>query len=398
MGRARRFALLAAVILTLAAVGVAGVAAAQSQVTLTITVVDADGETVSDLDLTASWDGGDVTSTTEANGQALASVPAGANVSITVDDPTYVRNRPYEVVNATGEDVEVPVARSGTAVVEAVDDGDPVGQAIVRLRQDGDLVVNARADDDGRFVSDAIERDSYSLTVYKAGYARNRSDLTVDATVERTVSIEEASTELRVTVTDDHFDPPEAVREASVGVGDIGTVQTLSGGEASISVPVNDRYELAVTKDGYETTEASVRVQESPEQVNLTVQRTPSVNLTALNERVVVGESVRITVVDEYGDPIEGATVTRDGTQVGDTDAEGVLAVPIESAGVHEIGATEGTLTDTTTVEGVEPGGAEDATDTATRTVTPTAENGPGFGAVSALVALLGTGLLARRR
>jgi PGF-CTERM protein len=397
MSPARRSTLLAVAVLVLAAVGLVGIATAQSQVTLTITVVDGDGAAAQGVDVTASWDGGQDTQRSRANGQVLIDVPRGENVSITVDHRSYVRNRPYEIVNATGGDVEVPVVRSGTATIDVVDDGDPVGQAIVRLRQDGKLVVNERTGDDGRFVSDAIERDTYSLTVLKSGYARNRSDLVVDGFVDRTVAISEASTDLRVTVTDDHFDPPRAVREATVSVGEIGTVRTLSGGEASISVPVNDRYDVAVTKAGYEETETSIKVDEATEGLNVTIQRAPAVNTTALNDRVVVDESVRVTVVDEYGDPIEGATVTRDGTEIGTTDADGGISVPIPSAGEHEIGVSADGLTDTVTVEGVQPGEQGD-TDTQTITVTPTAEDGPGFGAVAALVALLGAGLWLGRR
>jgi nitrate reductase NapAB chaperone NapD len=384
----------------LASAALAGVAAGQNQVTLTVTVVDGDGDSVADADLTAEWNGGDATETTRSNGQALIDVPEGADVTITVDHPQYVRNQPYEVEDASGEEVEVGVVRSGTATIEVVDDDGPLADAIVRLRQDGNIVVNSRTGSDGTLRTDAIERDTYRLTTFKEGYERNRTDLVVDGSVEQTMHVSEGSVALTVTAMDDHYDPARAVRNATVSVADIGSVRTLSGGEATISVPVNDEYEVTVDKDGYDASTTSVDVSEDPAAQNVTINRSPLVNVTAANDRVVVGESVRVTVVDEYGEAVEGATVSLDGAEVGSTDADGELDVTVESEGEHTIHAASGdaSLTDTTTVEGVEPGAEETVVTTAPPTNT-TSEGGPGFTpttALLAIVALIAIALLVR--
>lgn len=384
----------------LASVALAGVAAGQNQVTLTVTVVDGDGDPVSDADLTAEWNGGDATETTRSNGQALIDVPEDTDVTITVDHPEYVRNQPYEVEDASGEEVEIGVVESGTATIEVVDDG-PLADAIVRLRQDGNLVVNTRTGSDGTLTTDAIEQDTYRLTTLKEGYERNRTDLVVDGSVEQTMRVSEGSVVLTVTAMDDHFDPAQSVRNATVSVADIGSVRTLSGGEATISIPVNDEYEVTVDKGAYDANTTTVDVSEDPVARNVTINRSPLVNVTAANDRIVVGESVRVTVVDEYGEAIEGATISLDGAEVGSTDADGELDVTIEGADEHTIhaAAEDGSLTDTTTVEGIEPDADETVT-TAPPTNTTTSEGGPGFTATTALlalVALIGVGLLARR-
>lgn len=397
MSGARGVGVIAFVLVLLASIALAGVAAGQNQVTLTITVVDSNGEPVEDVDLTAEWNGGETTGTTFSNGRVFIEVPEGADVTIAVDHPEYVRNEPLTVEDASAEDVEVPVVDSGTATIEVTDDAGPVADAVVRLRQGGTLVVNGRTNGQGTLATGAIEQDTYRLVVFKEGYRRNVTDLTVDGSVEASLRISEGSAVATVTVTDDHYDPAEPVRDATVEVADIGSVQTLAGGEATISVPVNDAYEVTVSKDGYDPNTTTIDVGESPVAANVTINRSPSVNVTTANDRIVVGESVRVSVVDEYEEPVPGATVSLDGSEVGTTDDGGTLDVTIESAGEHTIGAAAGGLSDSTTVEGVEAA-VEETVTTAPPTNT-TSEGGPGFSflaPVVALIALIAVALLGR--
>ena len=397
----------------LVSAGAVGAAGGQSseQVTLTVTVVDSDGESLGNIDLMASWEangGGSVNETTRSNGQVLIDVPEGASVTITVQDDQYVRNSPLVVEDASTESVEVPVTEAGTATVEVVDADGAVDSAIVQLATSGDTVVNRRADADGRLATGLIEQGTYTLTVWKNGYLRNRSRVTVDGDVTRQVEIEQASRLVTFSVTDDHFEEPRPVGDATISVAG-NTITTLSSGEATIQLPVNSNYDVEVTKDGYETVTQSVRVREREVRANVSIQRTDAISLDPDQSQVVVGQSVRVTVTDEYGAVVENASVAVAGQTAGETDAYGQAVVPIDGAGENEIEATSGDLSATATVEGIDPD-AEEETETATATATstatepstttePTSLTGPGFTGLGALVAgLLAIALLARRR
>ena len=384
-----------------------GVVAGQSSVTLTVTVVDGNGDSVSDVDLTASWDGGSTDETTRSNGQALIDVPQGANVSISVHDDDYVRNAPFRLNDASGGSVEVPVSRSGSATVDVVDAQGPVANAVVQLRTGGSLVVNKRIGDDGSVTTRDIEQGEYDVRVWKRGYLRNETTLTVDGDVAKTVRIRQGSRLLGINVTDDHYSPPRPVPNANVTVeGVVSSASTLSNGQTTVQVPVNAEYRISVTKGGYETNATTVRVGESRTTANLTIQRTPAISIEPANGRVVVGETVRVTVTDEYGDPVANAAVSVDGESAGSTNDQGVTSVPIDSAGTRHIEATSGDLTANATVEGIATGGgstgsateATDSTDSGGNATTGSSDfAGPGFTLVGALAAMLGVGFLLAR-
>lgn len=386
---------------------VPAVAAGQSNVTLTVTVVDGNGDTVSNVDIAATWKdgGGPVEETTRSNGQVLLDVPDGANVTLSVDDADYVRNEPLEIEDASTREVEVRVAESGSATIDVVDAQGAVGGSIVQMYTDGNLVVNQRTGSDGTLQTRDIEQDEYDVHVWRKGYLRNTTELTVDGDVSQEVRLEQDSRLLQVTVRDDHFSPPEPVPDVSVEVEGVGTVSTLSNGETTIQVPVNSKYDVTVTKDGYEANTTSVRVREEAETANLTIQRADAITLDVANERVVVGESVRVTVTDEYGDPVSNAEVSIEGESAGQTDDDGVTSIPVDDAGTHNLTATSGDREAMASVEGVQVGG-DDATESPTGTATaanettttdPSDFSGPGFSLVSAIVALVAVGLLGRR-
>lgn len=411
------------VTLLLATAGVAGAAGAQSsdQVTLTVTVVDGDGEPLGNVDLTATWEadgGGSVSETTRSNGQVLIDVPRGANVTITVEDDRYVRNEPFVVEDADAEGVTVPVSEDGRATVAVVDTEGPVDSAIVQLFHGRTTVVNVRANASGQYTTPRIEQGTYTLTVFKQGYLRNRSRLTVDGNVSERVRITQASRLVAFSVTDDHFAEPRPVADATIAVGG-NTITTLSDGEATIQLPVNRNYEVEVTKEGYDTVTRSLHVGEDQVRRNISIQRVETLSIDPEQSQVVVGQSVRVTVTDEYGDPVPNATVSVGGQTVGRTDADGRAVVPVDTAGETEIRAATENLSATVTVEGVDP---DEETPTPTATATPTATPtptetpggggapadttttrpsdgvGPGFTGVGALIAVaLALALLTRR-
>ncbi|MFB6297207.1 MAG: carboxypeptidase-like regulatory domain-containing protein [Salinirussus sp.] len=383
---------------TVAPVGVAPAAA--DDVTLTLTLVDRDDERVGDVDATVSWEGGSENVTTRANGQALVDVPEGSRVEISITDDAYLRNAPFVVGNATGGEVTVPVSLPGTAEVTVVDSEGPVANATVTLfRNDG--LQNHVTDADGTVSLDPVARETYALRVQKPGYLTNISEFPIRTEgIQRTVRLRRGAVELRFNVTDDHFDPPRPVADARVTVGETATLTTLSNGRQGTSVPVNRGYSVSVTKEGYRSASRTVEVDESPINISLTIQREPAINVTTANRKVVVGESTRLTVVDEYGEPIADVDVLSNGETVGTTSDQGTLSVEIDDAGNQTFRVETGELSDTATVQGVAADGAANATptETATATTTPTQTTGggggPGFGTVAVVLALVGAVLL----
>jgi len=374
--------------------------ATTDDVTLTVTVVDRSGNPLGDVDLSATWDGGGPrNATTAGNGKAFIDVPEGEDVTIRTDRSFYVRNSPYVVESASEREVEIQMAREGQATITVRNATGTVGQAYVRLFQDGQPVVSSRTGPDGTYTTRDIEHDDYTLVTYKEGYLRNRTTLTVDGEVRETMTIEQDSVLVTFRVQDDHFSPPRPVSEATINVGDgFLNARTQGNGQVTVSVPVNDEYEVEITKDRYGTSTQTLEVRESDTSLNTTIQRIPSLSLSTGANRVVVGERVSVRATDEYGERVPGATVSVDGTEVGETDSEGTLEVQIENAGNHTIRVSTGQLSARQTVEGVQPAPDETPTATATGTPQPTSGLGPGFGVGAGLVALLVVALLGRRR
>lgn len=400
-------AVLAVIGLLLLAPATAATATAQSteQVTLTVSVVDPDGDPVSNAELTVTWKNGSTTGTTTTNGKVFVDADRGANVTIELSHPEYIRNHPFVVRNATEQDVTVPAYRQGQLSVAVADDSGGVADARVILRKNGRIVSQASTDEGGTFTSEPIEQGTYSVGVLKPGYIRNSTTVDVGASNRTRVSLERGTVTLAVTVRDAHFSPPRPVENATVRVDSVGQLRTFDGGEASVRVPVNTDLLLTVEKQGYNDVTERVRIQESDRRVNVSTNRTPTVSLEPMNTRLVAGERLGVTVVDEYADPVEGATVTLDGEPAGTTDADGRAAVTVANPGNHTVAATvDGLESSPVTVRAISEGGAT-VTPTATATATPTetttgsGSSTPGFTPLTAVLAIaVSLAILALRR
>lgn len=346
-------ALLVAVVV-LGTVGGPAVGVAAADVTLTVSVKTAAGGSVGSADLHVSWDGGSTTATTASNGKAFVDVPEGADVTIEVDHPVYVRNAPKEVTDASEREVEVTVWEKATASVTVVDRNGPVEDARVVFRKDGPAVAELTTDEQGQVDTGVIESGQYTVSVVKPGYYEKAVVLEVRDDTSEEVSIERGSVTVEFRVLDDHFDPLEPIPGATISGADFSTA-TQHDGRRAVSVPVNTELTVTVKKDGYETIRRLVFVREADRRINITTRRKSAVQLGVANERVVAGETVQVTVTDEYGEPLPGATVYLDGEAVGEADDEGGLRIPIESAGDHTLFAQAGQLSsDELVVTGIE--------------------------------------------
>jgi len=379
-------------------VAVGGVAA--DDVTVEVTVIDQNNNTVGNADLTATWDGGESTGTTTSGGLALLEVPEGADVEISVDHPAYVRNRPHTIENAAvsnGADrlaAEIRVSVAGTAEITVRDSGSPVEGARVYALEEGEFIIDQRTDADGTVTTDRIEQRLYNFTITNPEYLTEEATIDVDGDITETIQIERGSVNVDFEVTDDHFDPPRPVEGANIEL-ERATLRTDEDGQRSTDLRVNRRYDVTISKDGYEEVEQQLRVRESDTSLNAVIQRTRALNFRADNQRVVIGETTRLYVTNEYSEAIESATITRDGEPIGETNSNGQLVVEIPSDGDHTFTASANARDTSVTIEGIEPSQQTQAE--------PTEDEGsdgvgPGFGVVAGLVALLSVALLSRRR
>lgn len=390
----RILAVLAVAGLLLAGVAATPVAAQSAdQVTLTVSVVDQDGDPVTNAELTATWENGSTTQSTAGNGKAFVDVEQGANVTIALSHPEYIRNDPFVVRNATEQDVTIPAYQQGRLSVVVADDSGPVADARVILRKNGQVVSQAATNESGAFASGPIERGDYSVAVLKPGYFRNSTTVQVGASNRTQVSVERGTVSLTVAARDSHFSPPRSLDNATVRIGTVGQLRTPDSGAVRVSVPVNTDLSITVEKEGYNEVTDQVQVEESDLRVNVSTNRTPSLQLESTNTRIVAGERLGVRVLDEYSDPVEGATVLLDGESAGSTDADGRATVLIEEAGNHTLAAeNDGLSSSTVTVRGISE---DEETSTSTPTPTPTAtettssgSSTPGFTSLAAVLAV----------
>ena len=407
-------AVVAVAVLAVAVVATGG-AVGQEQVTLTVSVTDQEGDTVGGVSVEATWETesgetGTVTGTTASNGNVLLDAPANATVELDVDDDRYVRNRPLRIENASEADVALGVSRSGTATVSVLDpQNQTLTDAAVAVRENGRAIDRGTTGSDGTYETARLERGTYEIEVVKPGYFEESREVTVSANTEASVTIERGTTTLDVRVFDDHFDPPAAIETGSVRVSSSvfdGEV-TVTEGTASLTVPVNALYTVEVVKDGYDPSLERVRVRESATATNVTAQRVPALTVAPANDRVLVGETTRVTVRNAYDEPATGVTVVVDGEAVGETDDRGEIDVEISSTGNRTIVArSDDAESDPVTVEGVET--AEEADSDADGEngsdadgddgSDATDDGAPGFGVVAAVIAVLAAAAVVGRR
>lgn len=316
-------------------------ALAQGEVTMTVSVTNPAGEPVQGAELTASWEDGSVTRTTASNGKAFIDVPAGADVSIEVAHENYVRNAPQTVDNVQGGDVTVNVYPKASATITVDDGSEAVGDAHVVARKNGVVAASGTTGTNGVFDTGVVEQGTYAVTVTKPGYYEKTVEVDIRNHVERNVSIEEGTVSVSFNVTDDHFADPKSVGGAAVHIGDIATLKTQDNGRVAMNLPVNTKFDVEVTKPGYDAARSELTVGESAMETSFTLQRSPNISIDTINQKVVVGQRSRVEITNAYGEPVEGATVYLDGEAAAETDANGVVTVPIETEGNHTVYAAK---------------------------------------------------------
>lgn len=438
MRRAYVPVVIVAVGLALGAIMVAGTATADDEIVVEVTVENQDGETVSGVDVTVDWEDDAETATTLPDGTQTFVVEEGANLTISVDHMDYVRNFPLERENVTLDEgqsrysVTVPVWEAAYPTIVVEEDGDPIEDLRVRFldREENSFVrgsqqgpgeyevqslPNSRTaslmtNADGEVELNRIaSKENYRVDTFKAGYLVEEIDLDVDGFMTETIEVESARVDVDFFVEDDHFDPPQPVADAEISIPEQGiTLTTFSDGGQDQRLPVNTDYTIEVSKNGYDGVTEELQLGESSTEFSVSIQRTPELNVDALNTQVIVGQTTRVTVTNAYDEPVAGATITVDGEEVGETDQTGSFDVTLESEGEQTVGASHGGLSEEVTIEAFDPG-ADDIPEDIQDEVDDVDEDddddddadddGAGFGALVAIGALIATlGLLHRRR
>jgi|AntRauTorcE11898_2_1112593.scaffolds.fasta_scaffold02680_4 hypothetical protein len=397
-------------------------------VTITVSVVDADGNPVGGANVSVTYDGTMQTTETFSNGKAFFDVPDGADVTVDVSADDLALNRPKTLSNVDSETtVNVTMYPAATAVVTVLTPTDqPIEGANVRLRKDGAVLTSASGETaaNGTFVAENVEKGNYTVKVTADGYYSTTQSFVVANRAEKTVTVEPGTVTVNFQTVDGHFDddrPLNANVELYDGNQFVSNISTGESGQRRVSLDVNTNYRVVVKKSGYERETGVVSVGESDSSVTYAMERTPSLSVEAANSQVVTGQTVRVSVTDEYDEAVPNASVRVDGETVASTDANGEALVQVESTGTVDIVATVDDLEASTTVEGVAPSTdpgttTSDATTTAMTTDAPTTgtttdaattppDDGPGglptpgFGSVAALAAVaLSVLALARRR
>jgi hypothetical protein len=399
-------------------------------VTITVNVVDADGNSVDDANVTVTYNGTTQRSETFANGKAFFDVPDGADVSVDVSADDLALNRPKTLSNVdSGTTVNVTMYPAATAVLTVETPNEqPVEGARVRMRKDDDVLtsLSGRTAANGTFVAANVETGNYTVTVTASGYYSASSSFVVSNRAGKTMTVEPGTVTVNFRTIDGHFEgerPLNANVELYDGDEFVSNVSTGESGQRSVSLDVNTNYRVVVTKSGYQRTSQVLPVGESDSSMTYAINRTPSLSIEAANTQVVTGQTVRVSVTDEYDEPVVDASVRVGGETVAATDENGEAVVTIESAGSADVVATKGDLDAMATVQGVAPSTESTTTVTTTEAptttevvttttevvttteaVTSTTESGsgglptPGFGGVAALVAVAVSLLVLGRR
>ncbi|RLF35718.1 MAG: hypothetical protein DRN08_02595, partial [Thermoplasmata archaeon] len=243
---------------------------------------------------------------------------------------------PVSIPTVTPDKQYVPVGRTTTVTVTVTGRGQPLDNIFISLSGQG-VDQNATSDSEGKAVFSILPTSTGNVSIK----VENRTSDTVitvtswvlDITTDPISQVDEGAT-FKVIVKKEGTDTP--VEGADVTFNGQ-TVQTDANGEATFTAPevTSDRtFTITVTAVGYAP---------DPDGLTITVINIPKL-LIATVSSVTAGSTFEVTVADDTGSPIIGATVTfNENTYT--TGAGGIakLKAP-EKTGNYTITATFGSF------------------------------------------------------
>ncbi len=336
---------LVAVAVIAVAIGVgAGTVAAQSddRVVLEVELTKSDDGSLGNATVTAQWDNNEASTTSLVDGVARMEVPRDEDLTIQITHEEYIRNHPIEAEDYEGDRIETTLYPKAEATIEVVDSEGALQNATVRMwkRSANRLAANGMTGTDGTFETPVIEAGSYNVEVTRPGYTSVRTELQVDNETTETILLTSDSADVDVRTRD-------AVLNESIGVD----VRVTSGGETirtaqtsadrgilTLSLPVNTDYTISFSKDGYESVNRSLDLEEDDRELTTNMTRIPELVVSPDNDNIVVNETLRVTVTDEYERPIANATVSL-GDETVETDEDGEAVLNATTAGQFNLTA-----------------------------------------------------------
>ena len=342
--RSASIALVAIAVITVA-IGVgAGTVAAQSddRVVLEVELTKSDDGSLGNATVTAQWDNNEASTTSLVDGVARMEVPRDEDLTIQISHEEYIRNHPIEVEDYEGDRVETTLYPKAEATIEVVDSEGALQNATVRMwkRSADRLAANGMTGTDGTFETPVIEAGDYSVEVTRPGYTSVRTELQVDNETTETILLTSDSADVDVRTRD-------AVLNESIGanirvISDDETVLTTrtsaDRGARTLSLPVNTDYTISFSKDGYESVNRSLDLEEDDRELTTNMTRLQDLVVTPDNDNIVINETLRVTVTDEYERPVEDATVSL-GEETVETDENGEATLNATTAGQFNLTA-----------------------------------------------------------
>ncbi|WP_407067116.1 S8 family serine peptidase [Haloterrigena salinisoli] len=338
-----------------------------------------------------TWDGTYPVSHQGDGTYVAGNVPTRGEYTLTATAPGYHDRQRDVTMTKPGRRVTERLQLSGDATLEiATKDavtGTAISNATVTIeRSDGaSLDVAEPTDSNGTIAVTVPGTDEeYTVCAEAEGYESETESSTVSS--EETAVVEvplDGDGALEVALEDAQFGDgiSDATIEATGRRGTYSGVHTNQGTYRIAPLPGGDEYAVNVSAAGY---------------VSETLSMESDSNETATERAILEGDAtLSVSVVDEDGEPIDGATVTierPDGTSFAvatETDSDGTLEVTVPGTGMeYTVGVdAEGYESETVTTGSV----SSEANESVTVTMSAADDGVPGFGVTMGMIAVLAT-------
>jgi len=382
-----------------------GTVSAQEETTMTISVTDENETPIPGATVTAQWEAGENyeagedSAETRSNGDVLLDVPTNATVELTAEHPEYVQNIPVRVEDPT-EDATLEMREPGSVTFTVIDtEENSVDNVRLRIRHRNSAIVDVvKTNQNGVVEVQELEQRPYTVDTIRPGYLTNTTQFEITTQTEaHRIQIESKNVEIEFSVIDSYLEEP--LEGATISMDDSPAGTTTSDGTQVSRRGVNDNYEITVEKDGYETRSREIRLGEEPTTVNMSLRRTPEISIDQLQTSVVTGQQTQVTITNAYGDPVSGATISVNGAEVAETNEQGVAMFQVNQTGDNEILAQSANLQDSATIRGIDESDDDETTNQTEDDESGGSDSlGSGFGALVAVVAIVGGALVLSRR
>ena len=218
---------------------------------------------------------------------------------------------------------------TGTISATVVDEnGNAIEGAEVIVSNDTETYILS-SDANGLAIFEVVKPGDYTLVVSKDGYLNSSATVSVEAGKSYTINatLKEKSTKGNLEVVVKDIDG-NLLKDASLTINNQQYV-TNENGVVTVENLEAGKYEVTISKDGYDTVTASVEVIAS---------KTKQLNATLI-KTITTGDLV-VNVADTNGNPLTGAIVEINGTSI-ESDEQGQVRLNLLPAGTYTFTVTK---------------------------------------------------------